>query len=70
MLAADDSVPSIGLTMRENWLPTQLQANFIELIQRRVEGSLLPLKSLRRLAEPPAAHTPTTREKFLADGSK
>jgi hypothetical protein len=37
-----EPVPRIGLTMRENWLPTQLQANFIERIQRRVEGSHHP----------------------------
>jgi LysR family transcriptional regulator, regulator for genes of the gallate degradation pathway len=28
--------PSIGLTMRDNWLPTQLQANFIKLVKQRI----------------------------------
>jgi DNA-binding transcriptional LysR family regulator len=51
-----EPVPSIGLTMRENWLPTQLQADFIDLMQRRIEGSLMPLKSLRRRSE--ALETP------------
>jgi DNA-binding transcriptional LysR family regulator len=46
-----EPVPSIGLTMRTNWLPTQLQANFIDLIQKRIVGSLAPAKVL----ESPAA---------------
>ena len=37
---AIEPAPSIGLTMRENWLPTQLQKNFLELIQKRIVGSL------------------------------
>ena len=36
----DRPVPAIGLTMRENWLPTQLQKNFLDLIQKRIVGSL------------------------------
>jgi DNA-binding transcriptional LysR family regulator len=31
-----EPVPSIGLTIRDNWLPTQLQANFIALVQKRI----------------------------------
>lgn len=34
-----DKVPSIGLTTRANWLPTQLQQKFIELIRKRTIGS-------------------------------
>lgn len=37
-----EPVPSIGLTMRNDWLPTQLQLNFIDLIQKRIAGSLIP----------------------------
>jgi LysR family transcriptional regulator of gallate degradation len=48
-------VPSIGLTMRENWLPTQLQANVIEMIKKRIVGSLGPSKELQRIRESPAA---------------
>ena len=40
--------PWIGLTMRENWLPTQLQANFIDLVHTQIVGSLMPAKVLRR----------------------
>src|SRR5882757_7044128 len=31
-----EPIPCIGLTMRETWLPTQLQANFISLIHRKI----------------------------------
>ena len=41
-------VPCFGLTMRENWLPTQLQANFIDLIQNRFVGALMPATNLPR----------------------
>jgi hypothetical protein len=44
-------VPSLGLTMREGWLPTKLQSDFIELVNKRIVGSLMPEKALRRLAE-------------------
>lgn len=40
-------VPAIGLTMRENWLPTQIQASFLELIQKRIVGSLVVDKELK-----------------------
>ena len=43
-----EPVPSIGLTTRENWLPTQLQANFIDLIHSQIVGSLTLTKVLRR----------------------
>jgi DNA-binding transcriptional LysR family regulator len=46
-------VPCFGLTMRENWLPTQLQANFIELIQNRVVGALMPATGLPRATAAP-----------------
>jgi LysR family transcriptional regulator of gallate degradation len=42
-----EPVPSIGLTVRDNWLPTQLQANFIDLIHKRIVGSLMPTQQLR-----------------------
>jgi LysR family transcriptional regulator, regulator for genes of the gallate degradation pathway len=45
-----EPVPCIGLTMRENWLPTQLQTSFIELVQKRIVGSLMPIRNLRRAA--------------------
>ena len=48
-----EPVPWIGLTTRENWLPTKLQANFIELIHRQIVGSLMPAKVLKRSAAVP-----------------
>jgi DNA-binding transcriptional LysR family regulator len=46
-----EPVPSIGLTMRTDWLPTQLQSSFISLIKKRIVGSLLPTKDLNRTVE-------------------
>jgi DNA-binding transcriptional LysR family regulator len=43
-----EPVPTIGLTTRENWLPTQLQANFIDLIHSQIVGSLTLTKVLKR----------------------
>ena len=43
-----EPVPAIGLTMRENWLPTQLQKNFLALIQKRIVGSLSVTRQLAR----------------------
>jgi DNA-binding transcriptional LysR family regulator len=40
-------VPAIGLTMREDWLPTEIQANFLELIQKRIVGSLVLRRELK-----------------------
>ncbi len=48
---AIEPVPSMGLTTRENWLPTQLQANFIDLVTKRIVGSLMPTKALQRTGE-------------------
>jgi LysR family transcriptional regulator, regulator for genes of the gallate degradation pathway len=45
-----EPVPTIGLTMRENWLPTRLQANFIDLIHSQIAGSLTLTKVLKRSA--------------------
>jgi DNA-binding transcriptional LysR family regulator len=45
-----EPVPTIGLTTRENWLPTQLQANFIDLIHSQIVGSLTLTKVLKRSA--------------------
>ena len=44
-----DPVPSMGLMMRNNCLPTQLLANFIDLVRRRIVGSLLPARELQRI---------------------
>jgi LysR family transcriptional regulator of gallate degradation len=44
-----EPVPSIGLTMRQNWLPTQLQAQVIDLIRQRIVKSLGPLKELQQI---------------------
>ncbi len=46
-------VPCFGLTMRENWLPTQLQSNFIELVQNRIVGAMMPATNLPRAAAVP-----------------
>jgi LysR family transcriptional regulator, regulator for genes of the gallate degradation pathway len=40
-------VPQMALTMREGWLPTQLQSEFINLIQTR---AMDPFKPMRRAA--------------------
>jgi DNA-binding transcriptional LysR family regulator len=42
-----EPVPSIGLTTRSNWLPTQLQTNFMDLIRKRIMGSLLPMMNVK-----------------------
>ena len=33
-------VPSLGVTTRANWLPTPLQANFLDLFRKRIVGFL------------------------------
>jgi hypothetical protein len=38
----------MGLTMREGWLPTQLQSEFIELIQKRVMDPFEPIRRAAR----------------------
>ena len=43
-------VPSLGLTMRAGWLPTRLQSDFIDLINKRIVGSLMPDNVLKRAA--------------------
>jgi len=55
-----EPVPSFGLTMREDWLPTQLQANFVELIQSRIVGALMPTTALQRSA-------PAAKQLYCAD---
>lgn len=40
-----DPVPSIGVTMRADWLPTQLHLDFIELLRKRMTAAdIVPLK--------------------------
>ncbi len=43
-----EPIPWIGVTMRNNWLPTQLQANFLRLIRKRMTASLMPIMELLR----------------------
>jgi LysR family transcriptional regulator of gallate degradation len=43
-----EPVPCIGLMTRENWLPTQLQADFIDLVHKQIVASLMPTKVLKR----------------------
>ena len=43
-----EPVPSIGVTMRDNWLPTQLQVNFLRLMRKQITASPLPIKELLR----------------------
>jgi LysR family transcriptional regulator, regulator for genes of the gallate degradation pathway len=43
-----EPVHSIGVTMRNNWLPTQLQVNFLRLIREKMTASLTPIKELLR----------------------
>jgi LysR family transcriptional regulator, regulator for genes of the gallate degradation pathway len=52
----DLPLPWMGLTMREGWLPTQLQSEFIELIQKRVMD---PFEPTRRPARSDF-HTPVS----------
>jgi hypothetical protein len=35
-------VPSIGVTTRVDWLPTPLQASFLDLFRKRIVGFLQP----------------------------
>jgi LysR family transcriptional regulator, regulator for genes of the gallate degradation pathway len=46
-----DPVPSMGLMLRNNCLPTQLLADFIDLVRRRIVGSLLPARELQRIQQ-------------------
>jgi hypothetical protein len=39
-----EPVPWFGLTTRENWLPTERQASFMDLIQKRIVRSLMPTR--------------------------
>jgi LysR family transcriptional regulator, regulator for genes of the gallate degradation pathway len=43
-----EPIPSIGVTTRADWLPTQLQLNFLRLIRKQMTASLSPVKELRR----------------------
>jgi len=43
-----DPVPSMGLMMRNGWIPTQLLDDFIDLVRRRIVGSLLPARELQQ----------------------
>jgi LysR family transcriptional regulator of gallate degradation len=43
-----EPIPSIGVTTRVDWLPTQLQVNFLRLIRKQMTTSLTPVKELRR----------------------
>jgi hypothetical protein len=47
----EDPAPSIGITTRQNWLPTQLQSSVLDLIKQRVRGSLSPVRELRRTSQ-------------------
>jgi DNA-binding transcriptional LysR family regulator len=51
-----EPAPSLGLIMRENWLPTQLQTAFIDLVQKRTAGLLDPTGQLQRLQEKESVH--------------
>jgi LysR family transcriptional regulator, regulator for genes of the gallate degradation pathway len=43
-----EPIPAIGVTTRADWLPTQLQVNFLRLIRKQMTASLTPVKELRR----------------------
>ena len=45
-----EPVPWFGLTTRENWLPTERQASFIDLIQKRIVSLLMPTRESQRAA--------------------
>lgn len=45
-----DPVPTIGLTVRKDWLPTRLQARLIDLIRKLIVESLMPLEKLKKSA--------------------
>jgi DNA-binding transcriptional LysR family regulator len=54
-------VPCFGITMRGNWLPTQLQTNFIELIQSRTVGALMPTAALQLQRDAPVVSAPKSK---------
>jgi LysR family transcriptional regulator of gallate degradation len=58
-------VPCFGLTMRGNWLPTQLQTSFIELIQSRTVGALMPTATLQLRRGPTV--TRATKRRIVQD---
>ena len=61
--AAIEPVPWFGLTTRENWLPTERQASFMDLIRKRVVRSLMPTRQSRRAA---ARRLPRRKRQALA----
>ena len=43
-----EPAPVIGLSLRENWLPTQLQSDFIALVQKRFAGLMTSPREFKR----------------------
>jgi LysR family transcriptional regulator, regulator for genes of the gallate degradation pathway len=43
-----EPIPALGVTTRADWLPTQLQVNFLRLIRKQMTASMTPIKELRR----------------------
>jgi hypothetical protein len=43
-------VPSIGITTRANWLPTQMHIDFMELLRKRMADSTLRSRPQQRIA--------------------
>ena len=57
-----EPVPWFGLTLRENWLPTERQARFMDLIQNRIVRSLIPTQESPRAA---ARRAPRRKKQVL-----
>jgi DNA-binding transcriptional LysR family regulator len=58
-----EPVPWFGLTTRENWLPTERQASFMDLIQKRIVRSLMPAQESQRTV---ARRAPRRKRQALA----
>jgi LysR family transcriptional regulator, regulator for genes of the gallate degradation pathway len=46
-----EPAPRVGLTTRANWLPTDLQANFVRLVEKRIVGSLITTREPKSAGE-------------------
>lgn len=52
-----EPVPIMGLTVRKDWLPTQLQASLIDLIRKLIVESLMPVEKLKNASAGRGART-------------
>jgi DNA-binding transcriptional LysR family regulator len=64
-----EPVPSIGLTMRQNWLPTQLQKSFLDLMQRKIVGTLALTKDLTQKLKSMGLHPDARRDAYATESA-